>query len=365
MYYVTICTHRKDCVFGEIINRKMHLSPIGKVVSEYWKQIPNHHTDVALDEFVVMPNHVHGIVVIVGATHASPNSAKPGLKPRSLGSTIGSFKSAVTKRVNEFHNSPDATFWQRNYYEHIIRDERELNLIRQYIASNPLQWELDRENPAFKGEPDGDGIAEILNDDSRRGDARVAPIQKGEACLAPTIDNDEKKKELFTSLIHEVSQVTRPVTPAAAQTDDNPDKVLQAVCEILKEEVPHYDWVGFYLTDPNIERQLILGPFAGASTDPVRIAFGRGICGQAVDTGKTFIVPDVSKETNYLSCSPTVKSEIVLPILNEGEVLGELDIDSHTIDTFSEEDRAFLLKVCCAVSRLLQRAQEARRKQRL
>jgi putative methionine-R-sulfoxide reductase with GAF domain/REP element-mobilizing transposase RayT len=340
----------------------MHLSPIGKIVSEYWKQIPDHHTDVTLDEFVVMPNHVHGIITIVGARHASPNSVKPGPKPRSLGSIIGSFKSAVTKKVDEIRNSSGASLWQRNYYEHIIRNERELNLIRQYIISNPLQWELDRENPAVKDKPGRDEIAEILNDDSRRGDARVAPIQKGEACLAPTIDNDEKKKELFTSLIHEVSQVTRPVTSAPAQTDDNPDKALQAVCEILKEKVPHYDWVGFYLTDPNIERQLILGSFAGAPTDHVRIAFGEGICGQAAERKQTFIVPDVSKETNYLSCSPTVKSEIVLPILNEGETLGELDIDSHTIDAFSKEDRAFLLKVCCTVSRLLQRAQETRRK---
>lgn len=182
---------------------------------------------------------------------------------------------------------------------------------------------------------------------------------------------DEEKTELFSTLIHKVSQATRPVTPVTqpdsslpsseAQSVDDADARLQAVCDLLKEEVSHYDWVGFYLVDPNKDRELLLGPFAGAPTEHVRIAFGQGICGQAAERKQTFMVPDVSKETNYLACSPTVKSEIVLPILRQGEVMGELDIDSHTIDAFSEEDRAFLLKVCYAVARLLYRAQEARK----
>lgn len=178
---------------------------------------------------------------------------------------------------------------------------------------------------------------------------------------------DEEKAELFSTLIHKVSQATRPVTQpdsslssSEAQSGDDADARLQAVCDLLKEEVPHYDWVGFYLVDPNKARELLLGPFAGAPTDHVRIAFGQGICGQAAERKQTFMVPDVSAETNYLACSPTVKSEIVLPILKAGEVMGELDIDSHTIDAFSEEDRAFLLKVCYAVSRVLYRAQETR-----
>jgi len=162
--------------------------------------------------------------------------------------------------------------------------------------------------------------------------------------------NDEKKRELFSKVINKVSQTVR--------SEGEPGEALQAICDFLKKDVPHYDWVGFYLTDPNVERQLVLGPFSGAATDHVRIAFGQGICGQAAERKQTFVVPDVSKEQNYLSCSPTVKSEIVLPILKEGEVMGELDIDSHTVDAFSEEDRAFLLKVCLVVSRLLYRAQE-------
>jgi len=179
-----------------------------------------------------------------------------------------------------------------------------------------------------------------------------------------TTMTDKEKTELFSTLIHKVSQATRPAThPVTPVThpDDNPDKALQAVCELLKAEVPHYDWVGFYLTDPNAERELVLGPFAGAPTEHVRIPFGHGICGQAAERKQTFIVPNVAAETNYLSCSPTVKSEIVLPILKAGEVMGELDIDSHTIDAFSEEDRAFLLKVCYAVTRLLQSARGAKK----
>lgn len=176
---------------------------------------------------------------------------------------------------------------------------------------------------------------------------------------------EQEKNELFSSLIHKVSEttrpVTRPVTHAVTHAEDNPDKALQAVCEVLRKEVPHYDWVGFYLVDPGKERELVLGPYAGAPTEHVRIPFGYGICGQAAQRKKTFMVPDVTKEQNYLACSPYVKSEIVLPVLKQGEVMGELDIDSNTLDAFSEEDRAFLLKVCYAVSRLLARAQEARR----
>lgn len=164
---------------------------------------------------------------------------------------------------------------------------------------------------------------------------------------------DEEKSNLFSGLINKINKVTRE--------HEDADEVLQKVCDILKREVSYYDWVGFYLTDPNAERELILGPYSGAPTEHVRIGFGQGICGQAAETRKTLIVPDVAAETNYLSCSPTVKSEIVLPILRQGEVLGELDIDSHTIDPFTDEDRGFLLKVCYAVARFLHGAQEARR----
>lgn len=122
--------------------------------------------------------------------------------------------------------------------------------------------------------------------------------------------------------------------------------ILMEVCRLLKSEVSHYDWVGFYLTDPASPRELVLGPFDGASTDHVRIPFGKGICGQAAERQETFVIQDVSKETNYLSCSPTVKSEIVVPLMKDGGVLGELDIDSHAVAPFTPADRVFLEKVC-------------------
>lgn len=110
--------------------------------------------------------------------------------------------------------------------------------------------------------------------------------------------------------------------------------------------------MGFYLVDPQAERELILGPYVGAPTEHTRIAFGQGICGQAAETEMTFIVPDVALESNYLSCSPMVRSEIVIPILYQDRVVGELDIDSHTLAPFTDEDRAFLEQVCQRVAGL-------------
>jgi len=139
----------------------MVLNQYGHVAQHCWVDIPRHFPNVVLDEFVIMPNHMHGIIVLldanhiaVGATHASPLqnndsiSTRPqGPKKQSISSIVGSFKSAVTKRVNQMRDTPGAKLWQRNYWEHIIRDENELKRIREYIANNPLQWEWDRENP--------------------------------------------------------------------------------------------------------------------------------------------------------------------------------------------------------------------------
>ncbi|MDD3803098.1 MAG: GAF domain-containing protein [bacterium] len=124
---------------------------------------------------------------------------------------------------------------------------------------------------------------------------------------------------------------------------------LQFICDELKEKIDHYDWVGFYLVDG--EKELVLGPFAGEPTVHTRIKFGSGICGQAAETKRIFVVQDVSKELNYLSCSPTVKSEIVLPIMKSGEVVGELDIDSHKIAPFTDDDKEFLVRVCSMVAK--------------
>jgi L-methionine (R)-S-oxide reductase len=128
------------------------------------------------------------------------------------------------------------------------------------------------------------------------------------------------------------------------------EKKLQRICDLLRREVPYFDWVGFYLTDAENPDDLVLGPFNGAPTEHVRISVGTGICGRAAHTRRMFVVQDVSKETNYLACSPDVKAEIVLPILIGGRVWGELDIDSHTLAPFSSEDGEFLGKVCSLVA---------------
>lgn len=127
------------------------------------------------------------------------------------------------------------------------------------------------------------------------------------------------------------------------------DEKLAATCNLLKDNVTHYDWVGFYIADQS-KRELILGPFVGEPTEHTRIAFGEGICGQAAAIRKPFVVQDVRKETNYLSCSVKVMSEIVFPIMKNDQVVGELDIDSHTLSPFTDKDNALLGKVCTLIA---------------
>ena len=130
------------------------------------------------------------------------------------------------------------------------------------------------------------------------------------------------------------------------------DAKLRTICYVLRRHVPHYDWVGFYLVDPERENELVLGPFEGDDTDHTRIKFGEGICGQAAEREETFVVQDVSKETNYLSCSVHVNSEIVVPLMKDGRVVGEIDIDSHRLAPFTDEDRAFLERIAESVALL-------------
>ena len=128
---------------------------------------------------------------------------------------------------------------------------------------------------------------------------------------------------------------------------------LQRICKLLKEEVAHYDWVGFYFVDKENPKELILGPFEGTPTEHTHIPFGQGICGQVAEDEKTYIVQDVAREENYLSCSIDVKSEIVIPIFKNEKFIGEIDIDSHQIAPFTDEDKKFLEKVTNIVSELL------------
>ena len=162
-YFVTICTQNQACLFGEIVNGQMRLNDVGKVVDICWRAIPKHFPRVVLDAFVIMPNHVHGIIWIgpanranVGAKNLSPLPPQPPRPSqrdasafrspsKTVGSIVRGFKIGVTKWVRT--NKNFYTVWQRNYYEHIIRNDTALNRLRQYITDNPVRWEEDRENP--------------------------------------------------------------------------------------------------------------------------------------------------------------------------------------------------------------------------
>ena len=151
----------------------------------------------------------------------------------------------------------------------------------------------------------------------------------------------------FTKLEAEVlALLGRPASPR--------DR-LQALCALMQERVPHYDWFGFYLARKT-EALLDLGPFAGEATEHVLIPFGRGICGQAAESRETFVVDDVSAASNYLACSIKVKSEIVVPVPSPGKdaVAGEIDIDSHRVAAFTAEDRAFLERLAARVAPLVE-----------
>jgi len=145
-------------LFGDVPEGGVRLNELGEAVRRCWLSIPDHFPHTRLDEFVVMPNHVHGIIWIVGDIgnigRGEKSFAPTGNHPRGTSKTIGAiirgFKIGVTKWARQ-HMGVD-TVWQRNYYEHVIRNERSLNKIRQYIHENPLRWHLDRENPAAEGE---------------------------------------------------------------------------------------------------------------------------------------------------------------------------------------------------------------------
>ena len=152
-YFITICAYQRQCLFGEILGGEMQSSEFGEVVQRCWQAIPIHFPNVQLDEFVVMPNHIHGVIFITdsdrrGMALPCPYDRKFG-KPiaGSLPTIIGSFKSAVTKHINQIRNMPETPVWQRNYYEHIIRNETALQHVQHYIQSNPLAWKQDQLHP--------------------------------------------------------------------------------------------------------------------------------------------------------------------------------------------------------------------------
>ena len=147
-YFVTICTKNHESIFGKVTNGTIQLSPFGEIIEACWKDLPSRYPHVELDAFVVMPNHIHGIVVIsVGAIHELPPCQQTGRRRMLLPRIIGYIKMNTAKRINRLRNTSGVSVWQRNYYEHVIRNEESLNSIRQYIAENPQRWALDKENP--------------------------------------------------------------------------------------------------------------------------------------------------------------------------------------------------------------------------
>ncbi len=157
-YFVTVCAWNKICLFGDIASGEIQLNSFGKIIQICWEEINMHFPHIITDEYIIMPNHIHGILVIqdetVGANNYSPllHGGKPRGTSKTIGSAIRGFKIGVTKLVKS--NMTLENIWQRNYYEHVIRDDEELNVVREYILNNPKRWEMDRENPEAVSSPD-------------------------------------------------------------------------------------------------------------------------------------------------------------------------------------------------------------------
>jgi REP element-mobilizing transposase RayT len=159
VYFVTVCTQGRVCLFGEVVDGEMRMNEAGVMVKKVWEEIPRFYRGVALDEFVVMPNHVHGIIVLVGAGPRACPGQKPhegqpqGVAPTMmLADVVHRFKTMTTRRYAagvERGQWPafERRVWQRGYYEHVIRDEPSLDAVRAYVADNPSRWAYDRENP--------------------------------------------------------------------------------------------------------------------------------------------------------------------------------------------------------------------------
>ena len=130
------------------------------------------------------------------------------------------------------------------------------------------------------------------------------------------------------------------------------DTTLKDVCELLKSSITYYDWVGFYFKNGEKE-ELKIGPYAGATTDHEIIPFGKGICGQVAVSNENFVVSDVNSQDNYIACSLSVRSEIVIPLFVNNINIGQIDIDSNTIDPFTQEDERFLEFVCESVASIM------------
>jgi putative transposase len=154
-YFITVCTYSRKYLFGQVTSHQIMLNETGETVKRWWLNLGNKFTNIELGSCVVMPNHIHGIIIVtgkeVGAIHELPLQRDKIERRRMLiPKIIGYFKMNSAKHINRLFDATGHILWQRNYYEHIIRNENELNRIREYIQNNPLKWDLDRENPLSK-----------------------------------------------------------------------------------------------------------------------------------------------------------------------------------------------------------------------
>ena len=164
-YFVTVCTQDRECLFGEVVGGEMQLNDVGHLIETLWEEMPDHYAGVQVDAFMVMPNHIHGIIILtkkmdtVGAgpracpdSQGQPRGVAPTAKSMSLPDVVHRFKSLTTARYRHGvrnHGWPAfrGRLWQRNYYEQVIRDDDDLNTIQEYIVNNPARWDEDTENP--------------------------------------------------------------------------------------------------------------------------------------------------------------------------------------------------------------------------
>lgn len=183
-YFVTVCTCQRECLLGEIHKGEMRINELGQFVIRVWKDLPDHYPHVILDAFCVMPNHFHGIIILTGNDHCrgesqtrpydptrpyhrtarpydpthpsdprpynptTSDSTPPPQKRHGLPEIVRALKSFSARLINQRRDTQGVPVWQRNYYEHIVRNEHELNTIRQYVYENPMKWEMDMDNPS-------------------------------------------------------------------------------------------------------------------------------------------------------------------------------------------------------------------------
>ena len=165
---MTVCVNNRECVFGDVRNGEMILNVAGKMIDRWWRELPRKYNMIEIDEYKIMPNHMHGIINIIGKNETNNVGAgfprpdtdgfpRPhtfirtdnkgrGDRAPTLGQIVAYFKYGTTKQINAIRNTPGIRLWQRNYYDHVIRDEESLNKIREYIINNPANWEEDKEN---------------------------------------------------------------------------------------------------------------------------------------------------------------------------------------------------------------------------